>query len=235
MFIRKFKILYMKRRHLKITLILSFLLLFSALNAKVKEYYIECNPSDFENINDNPIKDIYIPITFTYNGKTWNNVAMRIRGDGSRYLPKKSLKVDFNGEVFDNGRDKLNFNAEYEDGTYMCQYIATRTFKRAGYPCFEAEHARLYLNGKFLGLYLRVENVDEHFLEGQGLDPTANLYKAARDGSSLSIYDDVDAVWEKKTNVNSGKEDIRELIDSLFYVPDSEYYDFTHRFFELQE
>jgi len=204
-------------------------------SSAVKEYFISCNPDDFEYINQHPYPDFYIPITFTYDGRTWENVSMRVRGDDSRIHPKKSLKVKFNGESFENGRDRLNFNAEYEDPTYMCQYLATRAFKMAGYSCFESEHARLYINGKFLGLYLRIENMDDLFLKGQGLDPNGNLYKATEDDASLSIYDDIYSLWEKKTNTGSGKEDLQELIDSLFYVPDNEYYNFTQRFFDYEK
>jgi parallel beta-helix repeat protein len=206
-----------------------------SLNSKPKEYFIECNPDDFDYIYKHPYDDIYIPITFTYNGKTWDNVSLRIRGDDTRMHPKKSLKVKFDGEKFENGRDKLNFNAEYEDPTYICQYLATRTFKRAGYPCFDAEHARLYMNGKYLGLYLRIENMDADFLEDKALDRNGNLYKATEDDASLSIYDDVYTLWEKKTNESTGREDLQQLIDSLFYTRDKDYYNFAHRMFHYNK
>jgi len=201
----------------------------------VKEYFINCNPEDFDAIYKKPYTDIYIPITMTYNGKTWDNLRMRIRGDDTRVHPKKSLKIKFDAEVFENGRDVLNFNAEYEDPTYICQYLSALTYRKIGYPCYEAEHARLYLNGKFLGLYLRVENMDASFLESRELDPTGNLYKATEDDACLSIYDDVNSLWEKKTNVNTGREDLQTLIDSLNYVPDNEYYDFAKRTFDYDK
>ncbi len=225
----------MMNKLLKISVFAVFLVCASISNAEVKEYYITCNPDDFKAIYNDPLPDTYIPITLTLNGITWENVRMRIRGDDTRSLPKKSLKIKFDGEVFENGRDVINFNAEYEEPSYLSQYLASLTFRKIGYPCFEAEHARLYLNGSYLGLYLRIENVDAAFLESSGLDPTGNLYKATEDDASLSIYDDVNTLWEKKTNEYSGKEDLQQLIDSLFYVPDEDYYEFTKRTFDYDK
>jgi parallel beta-helix repeat protein len=224
----------MKKNILKI-LISIIMMVSSVAFSNVKEYYINCNPQDFEDIYKNPYLDKYIPITLTYKGKTWDNLRMRIRGDDTRVHPKKSLKIKFDGEAFENGRDVLNFNAEYEDPTYICQYLSSLTFRKLGYPCFEAEHARLYLNGRFLGLYLRIENVDAAFLKSRNLDPTGNLYKATEDDASLSIYDDVNTLWEKKTNENLGREDLQKLIDSLFYVPDGEYERFAKTTFDYEK
>ena len=184
---------------------------------QVKEYFIVCDPDDFAYIYENFEEDIYIPISFTYDGITWTATEMRIRGDGSRYLPKKSLKVRFNGNHFANGRDKLNFNAEYEDKSYIRAFLSNRVFKMAGQKCFYTDFARLYLNGEFLGLYQLTENMDDSFLEANGYDPAGNLFKATKDGACLSIYDDLTNFWEQKTG-SGNKEDLALFIDEINQV-----------------
>lgn len=198
----------------------------------VKEYYITCDPDSFATIYQNFKEDIYIPATITYLDKTWTDVQLRLRGDTSRELPKKSLKLKFEGEAFANGRDVLNFNAEYEDNSYIHSYISSTLFTQTGHPCFQTEYARIYLNGAFLGLYLNVENMDEAFLTSRGLDPNGNLYKATYDGACLSVQDNVNTHWEKKTNESSGREDLQELIQKINTVPDSAYYQFAHEVFD---
>lgn len=193
------------------------MLIASELRGQVKEYFITCDPDDFAYIYENFEQDIYIPITITHEGTTWTDVKMRIRGDGSRYLPKKSLKVKFFDTPFSNGRDELNFNAEYEDKSYIRATLSSMIFNMSGQKCFTTEHARLYLNGEFLGLYNRTENMDEFFLEAHGLDSDGNLYKASRDGSCLNIYDDVVNFWEQKTG-SGNKEDLIQLIAGLDQV-----------------
>jgi len=213
-------------QQLRISIVLLIFCLFSSLAfSQVKEYFIECDPDDFAYIYEHFEDDIYIPISISYDGTTWTDTEMRIRGDGSRYLPKKSLKVRFNGEPFANGRDKLNFNAEYEDKSYIRAFMSSRVFRMAGQKCFDTDFARLYLNGDFLGLYQMTENMDDFFLEANGYDPEGNLFKATRDGACLSIYDDLTNFWEQKTG-SGNKEDLALFIDEINQVSVDDFHAF---------
>ena len=160
----------------KILYIFFFALFFIIqVHAEIKEYFITCAPDDFEMIYSNYGDDIYIPINIMYNNQIWNDAEMRIRGETTRYAPKKSLKIKFSSAPFDNGRYKINLNADYGDKSYIHSFLTRTIFHAAGIPCFDAEHVRLYLNGNYLGLYLQVENMDEQFLEARGLDKNLNL------------------------------------------------------------
>jgi len=70
----------------------------------VDEYFITCHPDSFRYIYEHPLKDHYIPITLTHQDKSYANARMRIRGDSSRELPKKSFKIKFDGQPFSDGR-----------------------------------------------------------------------------------------------------------------------------------
>lgn len=195
---------------------------------QVKEYFITCNPADFEYIYANYWEDIYIPVTITFDGTTWNDVQMRIRGDGSRMFPKKSLKVKFGGNPFATGSYELNLNAEWEDESYMRAFLSSRVFRQAGQTCFDTEFVRLYLNGTFLGLYNSIQNVDEEFLVAHGYDPDGNLYKADKDGACLSIYDDIPNFWTLETG-SGNKEDLTAFISEINQVTDDEYLQFCQQ------
>ncbi len=208
---------------------------FLVVSSDIQTFYITCNTADFNYIYENFDEDHYIPIELENDGETWTNVEMRIRGDDSRKFPKKSLKIKFNDEPFKNGRDKINFNAEYTDPTYMRQFLASYIYNKIGHPCFKAEHARIYLNGEYFGIYLMVENIDSDFLLSNDIDPIGNLYKATHDGACLSIFDDIYVAWEKKTNEHQSRDDLQVLIDSLEYVPESDYYDFCKRTFDYDK
>ena len=90
----------------------------------IKEYFIECEVSDFSNLQINFNENNYIPIKITYNGET-RKAKMRIRGDTSRKDPKKSLKIKFDSLLINNIPKVLNFNAEYADKTYIRQYLSS--------------------------------------------------------------------------------------------------------------
>jgi hypothetical protein len=200
----------------------------------VEDYFITCDPDSFAFIYKHYEQDVYIPIKFSHGARTWTNVRMRIRGDTSRKYPKKSLRLRFDSAPFSNGRSTLLFNAEYHDKSYMRQYLSSFLFRESGHPCFTSEHARLHLNGRFLGLYLRIENIDEDFLRAEGLDADGNLYKASGRGACLSIYDDVDYHWDKKTNLSAGNEELRQLIAAINSVSDEDYYEFARDSFDYE-
>lgn len=209
---------------MRLTFILVLILTaFADLKAQIKNFYINCDPADFQFIYDNYEQDIYIPATFEYDGTVWSNVSIRIRGDGSRQFPKKSLKVRFNDGAYIDGRTSLNINAEWEDRSYIQQFMASRLMRESGQPCFTTEHVRIHLNGSFFGLYLLVEAVDERFFEVRGLDPDGNTYKAALDGSSLSIFDQPQYHWEQKTGTDVNFFDLQQLINEINNQPQATY------------
>lgn len=217
-------------------ILLAFILLSllkSGINQTLKEYYIYCEPTDFQHIYQNYSENIYIPIVIKHNNITIDNARMRIRDDGSRVHPKKSLKVKLDGETFEEEIITHNFNAEYEDKSYMQQYVASKLFELSGHQCFKTEHVRLYLNDEFLGLYLYVENMDEDFLASRNMDIHGNLYKAKIDGASLSIYDNVYYHWDKQTG-DENHSDLIDFIDELNSVSDEEYYEFAQNVLDYQ-
>ncbi len=227
-----------------IPLVASVLLLISCGNAPsekdvtapktVKEYFIECDQEAFADIHQNYKENRYIPIKITYNGET-RSAKMRIRGDTSREDPKKSLKIKFDSLLIDNIPEILNFNAEYADKTYIRQFLSSQLMKESGQICFNSEHAKIIINGKFYGLFLQVENMGKNFLKRNNLSTKGNLYKGTKDGACLSIFDEFDVKWEKKTNKNSDHNDLTQLIEDLNTVPDSEFHSYIQKTFEYDK
>jgi hypothetical protein len=201
----------------------------------LKEFYLECPHDSFAYIYENYDEDYYITVTLSFEGTTWYSVKLRIRGDTSRKYPKKSLKLKFEGDPFVNNRDKLNLNADYYDKSYIHAFLTTQLFQKTGHPCAELEHVRVYLNNKYLGLYILLENVDDAYLEARNLDANGNLYKASRDNSSMSIYDDIYNVWEKKSDSEESWDDLLQLIRQINDVSESNYFAFTNEVFDYEK
>ncbi len=202
--------------------------------ASVKEYFIECDPAEFSAIHDNFQENSYIRIKITYNGET-RTAKMRIRGDTSRKEPKKSLKIKFDSLLIDAIPGILNFNAEYADKTYLRQFLSSELMKKSGQVCFNAEHVKISVNGQFYGVFLQVENMGKDFLKRNNLSTKGNLYKGTKDGACLSIFDDFDAKWEKKTHPKSDHNDLTKLIEDLNTIPDTEFHNFIKSAFEYDQ
>jgi len=200
----------------------------------IKEYHISCNNSELKNIYENYRENIYIPITITYKGKT-STGKMRVRGDTSRKDPKKSLKIKFDSLALEGVPAIINLNAEYADKTYIRQYLSSKMMQKSGQTAYNVEYIKLFINDKFFGLFLQVENMDKKFLERNKLSKKGNLYKATKDGACLSIFDDFDKKWEKKTNKKSDHNDLTQLTKELNNIPDNEFESYIKKTFEYDK
>ncbi len=206
-------------------------------NAEVpplRSYYVACDPDSLDYILQHKYEDIYIACELVYEGHVWHNARLRLRGDSSRDFDKKSFKINFDADERFYGRDKINLNAQWIDPTCSREFLTYDFFRRAGMAASQTWFARLYINGEYHGLYLDVEQVDEHFLASNRIDETSNLYKASYDGAMLRITEPVEALWEKKTNETTGFYDLHELIDWIQTVPEDRFFDELNTVFERE-
>ena len=163
----------------------------------VHEYRLEVDPADWQHINDTAYLEEYVPARLTYEGKTYEQVAIRFKGfRGSLYncflfdqngaaiarlCDKLSLKLSFD-EYDENGRffglRKLNFHAMNNDPSRLRERLAYFLFRRFGVPAPRAVHATLTVNGQSLGLYALVEQPDGRFARDRFPDGgEGNVYK----------------------------------------------------------
>jgi len=228
------KILFKKMRNFLLLILLSFVL-FACGKEKnifeIKEYHIVCKQNDLDNIFSKYKEDLYIPITISCGNDTIKKAKLRVRGDTSREEPKKSIKVKLSDPFPGDNTKVFNFNAEYTDKSYIRQFLSSLIMRDAGIKCFTSSYAKLYVNNKFYGLYLMVENIDNKFLKEHNLSEKGNLYKAKKDGACLSLFDNVDVVWEKKTNKDLDKNDLIYLINQINSVSDKDFTAFVRNTF----
>ncbi|MFH0766100.1 MAG: CotH kinase family protein [Calditrichota bacterium] len=191
---------------------------------ELRTYSIICNPEELQFIQQNPWVDREISCSFSFEGRRFDRCRLRLRGEASRYYPKKSYKLNFTAEDRFPGRDKLNLISCWTDSSFAREGLAYETYRRAGLLASQAWFARLFINDVYNGLYLDVEQVDELFLSARGLAPETSIFKAAENGTLLSPDDNVDLMWEKENNPATGLHELRSLIEWLDVTPD-------HRFF----
>lgn len=105
--------------------------------------------------------------------------SFSLRNSGNRTLmaPKRSWKASVEHDVFAE-MDTLNLKSMYNDASQMREALAWGLFDEAHVPAPRHTYARLVINGRFLGLFSVIEQVDKPFLserfEGK---PMGNLYK----------------------------------------------------------
>ncbi len=153
--------------------------------ATLHEVRIEMHGRDWALLQQNYLLDTYYPADVVWDGATIRNVGVRSRGSGSRDPRKPALKIDFNefvdGQEFADlkGFTLDNFR---QDPAMMKEVLTMQLYARLGIHAPRAVHARVYVNGAYLGLYGAVEIVDKSFLDSRLSEDDGYLYDFEWDG-----------------------------------------------------
>jgi spore coat protein CotH len=122
------------------------------------------NESDWAKLKANFQENTYYPADITWNGITVRSVGIRSRGLGSRRSQKPGLRVDFDrysaGQQF-LGLKSFVLDNLSQDFSGIKETVTMRFFTRLGIPAPRETHARVYINGRYAGLYAVVESVDK--------------------------------------------------------------------------
>jgi hypothetical protein len=122
-------------------------------------------------------KASYVPAMVIFDGAVYDRVQVRHRGHSSMGFPKRHFKLKFTGEKLD-GMRKINLSASWADKSFLREPLAHLVFAEAGVAnCQVKRYARIYLNGKYWGLYYQLEQPGRDYLKRNGRDPDGDLFK----------------------------------------------------------
>jgi spore coat protein H len=122
------------------------------------------NEKDWAKLQQSFQENTYYPADMIWNGQTVHSVGIRSRGLGSRSSTKPGLRVDFDRYVEDQhflGLKSYVLDNLTQDKTGIKETTAMHFFTRLGIPSPRETHTRLYINGRYEGLYGLVESVDK--------------------------------------------------------------------------
>lgn len=95
-----------------------------------------------------------------------DKVELEVSGRASRKYNKVSLGIKFNitrGETFFN-RPSIKLRAQRTDPSMICEKLYTDILNSAGVPSTQSSYVRVYANGKPLGFFLMIEDIEEPYL-----------------------------------------------------------------------
>ena len=153
----------------------------------VTEINIEIDENIWQELLDNATAEEYYSANITINDETFYNVGLRTKGNSSlsnvardENSDRYSLKIKFDkyvdGQTY-YGIEKLALNNNYQDPTYMKEYLSYEIFSSLGVPTPEYSYASISINGEPWGLYLAIEDIDERYIEKYYGSLDGNLYK----------------------------------------------------------
>ncbi|HTE19990.1 MAG TPA: CotH kinase family protein, partial [Armatimonadota bacterium] len=126
----------------------------------------------------------YVRCTVTEDDKTqYPNVGIHLKGAAGSFRgldDKPALTLNF--DKFTKGREfhdleKIHLNNSVQDPTYLNELLTSELFLTAGIPAARTTHARVWLNGRDLGLYVLKEGFNKDFLKRYFANTTGNFYE----------------------------------------------------------
>lgn len=136
-------------------------------------------------VNTNEIQDDAEPLiaSVLIDGIKMDSVGVKLKSNLSYSIPsnKKPIKIYFNsfvkGRMFD-GLYRLNLSNEFPDPSMLRNTVAYKIYRDAGIMAPRTSFARVYVNNKYKGLYVLIEQVDKAFFSNYFNKSGGELIKA---------------------------------------------------------
>jgi spore coat protein H len=183
-----------------------------------------------------PRTPIYIPATVTFDGVSFSNIGLRLKGNssllnswqsGAEKLPFR-LNADGLEDQIPEARDQtffgfpnLNLTNNSQDASFLRAKVVGDLFREAGVPAARTAFVRVFFDrgdgSRYLGLYTLIEIPDGPMLNGQFGSNNGNLYKPNGTGARWTVFDQES--FPKKTNQRD--EDWTDVQDAIAVLNES--------------
>ena len=148
----------------------------------------------------------YVHADLDFDGTQLKDIAIRYKGNStfmmSRGSEKRSLKLELNKYTKGQqlaGVTKINLHSCATDDGYMNEVLSYGLFRDAQVPSPRTAYARVYITvpgkyqGKYIGLYSVVEDIDKKFAEEHFGQSKGAIFKP----STRNLFFDLGDDWEK--------------------------------------
>ena len=190
--------------------------------------------SDLQFLDSDPTAEEYVPATMTFEGETIE-VGLRYKGSigafvgcvdgpnlfdpsGAKSCTKLSMKVKINWNDGDDeffGVRKLQLHSMNLDPSQLRERVGYHLLREMGVAAPRSTHARVVVNGKFVGLFALTENIDGRFTRANFNDGTGNLYKEVWPFTASGTLTD-EAVYLDSLRTNEGDEGVNASLIRSF-------------------
>ena len=176
-------------------------------------YRIIMTPADLQTLGTRDVfSNVLLNCTFISGNAVYYRKGIRYRGSTSRLIgDKKSYRIEFPQDDLFGGISEMNLNGN----GVADQVVGWDVFEAFGMPVPLRELVNVTFNNEFLGPYLRIEGVDEPFLERNFQEEaTGNLYRGVDFADFTYLGPDPDLYrdsYVKRTN--QAEDDFSDIID----------------------
>ena len=172
------------------------------------------------------------PMVFAYGGQIFDNTKIRVKGQASRYFPKKKFKIILppgyeleDDDLFPDAVDEWAMHSAWADRSFLRETLSSEFMLDAGSKAQQAFPVRFERNGQFFGLYTYVEQPDGTYRGRYGLDDSEvyevgpdNLFGLLDAGDANRSESSLRARYDKETFEYQNDDRLREFIEAVNYL-----------------
>jgi spore coat protein H len=180
-------------------------------------------PDQYAILQADPNAD-YVSATFAGDGLTFADIGVKYRGSSSLDNEKKSWKINFKKSSPFEGRDKLNQKAASLDVGLLNECLSTAQFAGLSTLAGTCSLSHLEVNGEFLGVFSRIEEVDDDFFNARGINPQGQLLEAQTPPyANLTILDDYSTAWDDHSDNEDGYPALAAFVQTINTTPNESF------------
>jgi len=163
----------------------------------VHTFEIDLPEAALAELDADPAAEEYVEGSLTFDGERLDAIGVRYKGSigaflgctggpdpfqpsGPKTCTKQSLKLKINWDGADTeffGQRRIQLHSMNLDDSLMRDRLSYLLFAEAGVAAPRATHARVVINGEFVGLFALIEQIDGRFVRDRFDDGSGNLYK----------------------------------------------------------
>lgn len=184
-------------------------------------YRLTIPPDQYAILQANVEAD-YVTADFNTVTTAYPGIGVRFRGASSRNNQKKSWKVNFKKSLPFEGRDKLNLKAVSMDDSMLTECLSAAQLAQASTLTSACAFVHLEVNGEYLGVFSRIEEVDDDFFALRGISPNGQLLEAEGPANAnFRILDDYSTAWDDHSANDDGYAALSALVQTVNNTPDA--------------
>ena len=127
---------------------------------EIRTYRIFLDNKDDNELAESALANGYTACIF-YNGQTFRNAQIKIRGTLSRLYPKNSYTLKF---IEDGTEIKVALDAAYTDPSSLRNRLVLESYRAVGLPAPSTRGIALFIGDEYLGYYTELERYSEREL-----------------------------------------------------------------------
>ncbi|WP_240487128.1 CotH kinase family protein [Hyalangium minutum] len=205
------------------------------VQTRVPVFELQIAQADLDWLDANPTSDREVPVVVVLDGERAPGLV-RYRGASTRTLPQKSFKIELDPGYELEDRDHFELLAEWYDSAKLTEKFAVDLYTAMGLPVPRARFTRVKLNGQDNGLYLDMEHVGKDYLKHHAMERNASIYRCGARNCEMTLrYNSAyQQDFEKKTNEDTGREDLDQFLTRLNRTDDADFETKVDRYMNLE-